>query len=373
MKKRIRQNSEALHFKNKLPVGILGATGMVGQRFITLLDNHPWFEVVAVAASPRSAGKPYREAVGQRWVMNKKIPEKIAKLVVLDATKDKKKIADKVSLIFSALNMDKAVIRRLEEDYAALNIAVVSNNSAHRWTEDVPMVMPEINPQHLELIHIQRKNRGWGKGLIVVKPNCSIQSYVPVLDVLREFGIEKVSVTTLQAISGAGKTFTSWPQMQDNVIPYISGEEEKSEKEPLRVWGKLADGKIKLADKPIISATCIRVPVTDGHMAAVGVSFTRLPTRDQILKRWKSAKNPLRKLHLPSAPAKYITYFEEDDRPQTAIDKDREKGMGISVGRLRKDELLDWKFISLSHNTIRGAAGGAILTAELLIKKRYIG
>lgn len=345
---------------------------MVGQRFISLLENHPWFEVAVVAASPRSAGKSYIDAVGKRWLMDEDIPNKVTNLTVLDAVKDKEAVADKVSLVFSAVNMDKAAIRKLEEDYAALDVPVISNNSAHRWTEDVPMIVPEVNPEHLELIYVQRRNRGWNKGLIVVKPNCSIQSYVPAIDLLREFGPKKVSVTTLQAISGAGKTFESWPEMKDNVIPFIGGEEKKSEKEPLRVWGKLQDGKMTLAKQPSISATCIRVPVTDGHMASVSVAFRNNPAREEILTRWKQAENPLLQYNLPSAPPKYITYFEQVDRPQTGTDRVIEDGMGISVGRLRKDKILDWKFVALSHNTVRGAAGGAILTAELLVAMGYI-
>lgn len=342
---------------SKIPVGIIGATGMVGQRFVTLLSNHPWFELICVAASPKSAGKKYKEAVKGRWVMADKLPLGIGSLEVLAVEKDMSQIAGKVKVIFSALDMEKDEIKVIEERFAGLGVAVVSNNSAHRWTEDVPMIMPEINADHLKLIKIQQKNRGWKNGLIVVKPNCSIQSYVPLLTPLLKFGIKKVVVTTLQAVSGAGKTLKGWPQMQDNVIPYIGGEEEKSELEPLKIWGQLNDGKIKLA-KVNISATCIRVPVEDGHMASVSVSFKKKVTKKQIINEWKKF-NP------------FITYFEEDDRPQTKLDRDLGKGMGISVGRLREDEE-GFKFIGLSHNTIRGAAGGAILTAELLKKKGYL-
>lgn len=337
----------------KIPVGILGATGMVGQRFVTLLQNHPWFEVVAVAASPRSVGKT------------------IANLTVQAVEGDMKKIAKQVRLVFSALDMSKADIKKIEDTYASLGVGVVSNNSAHRWTKDVPMVIPEINPQHLELIKIQQKNHGWEKGFIVVKPNCSIQSYMPLLTPLFKFQPEKIVVTTLQAVSGAGKTLTTWPEMEDNVIPFISGEEEKSEKEPLKVWGKIQNGKIEPAKKPHITATCIRVPVNDGHMASVTVSFAKKPSREQILEAWKSF-NPLKELNLPSSPKPFITFFEEENRPQTHLDRNIGNGMGISVGRLREDAILEYKFIGLSHNTIRGAAGGAVLTAELLKVKGYI-
>lgn len=329
---------------SKIPVGILGATGMVGQRFITLLKGHPWFEVVAVAASPRSAGK------------------KVGDLTVQVVEKDMAEIAKKVRLVFSAIDMGKEDIKRLEEAYAGLGVAVVSNNSAHRWTQDVPMIMPEVNPEHLELIGQQRKNRGWDKGLIVVKPNCSIQSYVPLITALFQFQPKEVIVTTLQAVSGAGKTLQAWPQMQENVIPFINGEEEKSEEEPLKIWG----GK-----GPKISATCIRVPVEDGHMASVAVSFEKKPTKEEIIAAWKNF-NPLRGLGLPSSPDPFITFFAEDDRPQTRLDRDVGNGMGISVGRLRDNSVLEYSFIGLSHNTIRGAAGGAILIAELLVKKGYI-
>lgn len=353
----------------KIPVGILGATGMVGQRFISLLASHPWFEVVSVAASPRSAGKKYQEAVEGRWVMEEPIPQNVANLVVKAVKKDMNEIIKEVALVFSCLEMEKEKIREVEDAFAGRGIPVVSNNSAHRWTADVPMVMPEINPDHLELIKTQQKNRGW-KGFVVVKPNCSVQSYVPLLTPLLKFEPEKVVVTTLQAVSGAGKTLKSWPEMQENVIPFISGEEEKSEKEPMRIWGKVEDGTIALAKGPEVSATCIRVPLEDGHMASVSVSFTKKPTKEEIIEVWKNF-DPLAGLELPSSPHPFITVFEDDDRPQTRLDRNLGNGMGISVGRLREDGNV-WKFIGLSHNTIRGAAGGAILTAELLVKKGYV-
>jgi aspartate-semialdehyde dehydrogenase len=356
----------------KISVGILGATGMVGQRFITLLDKHPWFDVVVVAASSNSAGKTYAAAVAGRWFHNQVIPEQIKHLVILDVEKDKNEIVTECQMVFSALNMDKEKIREVENNYAAAGIAVVSNNSAHRWTEDVPMIIPEVNPKHVKLIDIQRKNRGWNKGLIVVKPNCSIQSYVPALDALKEFKPRKVVVSTYQAISGAGKTFKTWSEMTDNIIPYIGGEEEKSEKEPLKVWGKIEAGAFDLADTPKISANCIRVPVSDGHMATVNVEFKNKPTRDQILHAWRNFNNPISKLDLPSAPTPALTYFAEDDRPQTKLDRDNQKGMGVTIGRLREDSIFDWKFVCLSHNTIRGAAGGAVLAAELVYKQGYI-
>ncbi len=360
----------------KIKVGILGATGMVGQRFVSLLANHPWFEVTVVAASPRSAGKTYKEAVEGRWALKEPVPQNISKMVVLAVEDDMGKITQDVQLVFSALDMEKEEIRRIEESYAGKGVAVVSNNSAHRWTEDVPIILPEINPLHLDLINGQRKNRGWDKGLIVVKPNCSIQSYVPMLTPLMQFGITKVLVTTFQAVSGAGKTMEAWSEMEDNAIPFIGGEEEKSEREPLRVWGELKDGKIELATHPVISATCVRAPISDGHMASVSVAFVDKPTKEQIIEAWENF-NPLTDLNLPSTPNPFITYFEEsnfeeEDRPQTALDRDLGKGMGIAAGRLREDNILDFKFIGLSHNTIRGAAGGAILTAELLKAKGYI-
>ncbi len=356
----------------KIPVGVLGATGMVGQRFITLLASHPWFEVVCVAASPRSAGKSYKDAVSGKWLLDAKIPEKIKPIKVLAVERDMEKIAKGVSLVFSALDMDHDAIKRLENGYASLGVVVVSNNSAHRWTKDVPMILPEINPEHLELISVQKKNHGWKRGLVVVKPNCSIQSYVPLITPLMKFTPTYISVTTFQAVSGAGKTLKTWPEMLDNVIPYIGGEEKKSEDEPSKIWGKIKNGKIENVKKPVISATCVRVPVNDGHLAVVGVKFAKKVSEAAILNEWKKFKSPLEKLNLPSAPKKFITVFQEDNRPQTSLDRDIESGMGISVGRLRKDSVLDYKFVGLSHNTIRGAAGGAILTAELLKAKGFI-
>lgn len=355
----------------KIPVGILGATGMVGQRFILLLQDHPWFEVICLAASPRSAGKLYKKAVEGRWVMDKPIPDFVANLSMFEVEKDMEKIVQQVSLVFSALDMEKEKIREIEERFAKLGIPVVSNNSANRFTSDIPMIIPEINPEHLNIIPLQRKNHGFKNGFIVVKPNCSIQSYIPLLTPLLKFGPKKIVVTTLQAVSGAGKTLSSWPEMQENVIPFIGGEEEKSEKEPMKIWGQIEKGKFVLAKNPTISATCIRVPVEDGHMAVVSVSFTKKPTEKEIINAWKNF-NPLKKLNLPSAPDPFITVFEDIDRPQTRLDRDLGNGMGISVGRLQTDKIFDYKFIGLSHNTIRGAAGGAILTAELLVKNGYI-
>lgn len=345
---------------------------MVGQRFVTLLANHPWFEVIALGASPKSAGKTYEEAVAGRFVVEGKLPKNIANIEVLAVEKDMKKIASRVSLVFSAFDMEKDAIKALENSYAALGIAVVSNNSAHRWTNDVPMILPEINPEHLDLISTQQKNHGWKKGFVVVKPNCSIQSYVPLITPLFQFKPQKVIVTTFQAVSGAGKTLESWPEMVDNVIPFIKGEEEKSEDEPAKIWGSIKSGKIERALKPKISATCVRVPVNNGHMAVVNISFIKKPSRDSILKAWKSFENPIEKLNLPSSPKPFITVFEEENRPQTNLDRNIRKGMGISVGRLREDKILDYKFVGLSHNTIRGAAGGAVLTAELLKSKGYL-
>ena len=355
----------------KIRTGILGATGMVGQRFITLLANHPWFEVVVVAASPTSSGKSYQEAVKGRWYMNSPIPEKIKKLKVRAVENDFTQVVKEVDMVFSALDLDKEKIKQIEIAYAKKGVAVVSNNSAHRWTADVPMIMPEINPHHIKLVDLQRKNRGWDKGLIAVKPNCSIQSYVTILTALKKYKPHKVSVTSLQSISGAGKTFQTWPEMVDNVIPFIGGEEEKSEKEPLKIWGEIFGNKIKLSAKPKISARCIRVPTTNGHMAVVSVKFSKIPSKEQIIHS-VSNFNPLKNLNLPSSPVKLIKYFEEDNRPQTGLDRYLGKGMSISMGRLSEDLFFDWKFIALSHNTIRGAAGGAILLAELLCKKEYI-
>jgi aspartate-semialdehyde dehydrogenase len=357
----------------KLKVGILGATGMVGQRFVTLLEDNPWFEVTCVAASPSSAGKTYEKAVEGRWQMQAGIPAKVKKLVVKKVEEDLNVIAKEVDFVFSAIDMDKHKIQEIEEMYAKNNVPVVSNNSAHRWTEDVPMIIPEINPEHTALIDIQRKNRGWGKGLIAVKPNCSIQSYVPIIKALERYDPRQVSVTTLQAISGAGKTFETWPEMVDNVIPLIGGEEEKSEKEPMKVLGKINKGKLEIAKKPEISATCIRVPATNGHMASVSIRLGKDIDEKTFIDAIRNYNNPITGLNLPSAPKEFLKYFDEENRPQTKLDRDFEKGMGITVGRLRKDPILGWKFVALSHNTIRGAAGGAILLAELLKAKGYIG
>ncbi|MCR5585046.1 MAG: aspartate-semialdehyde dehydrogenase [Lachnospiraceae bacterium] len=355
----------------KFKVGILGATGMVGQRFISLLENHPWFEVVAVAASPRSAGKSYEEAVGDRWKMTTPMPEGVKKLTVLNVN-EVEKVASLVDFVFSAVDMTKDEIKAIEEAYAKTETPVVSNNSAHRWTPDVPMVVPELNPEHFAVLESQKKRLGTKKGFIVVKPNCSIQSYTPMLHALKEFEPTVVVATTYQAISGAGKTFKDWPEMVDNVIPYIGGEEEKSEQEPLRIWGKVENGQIVKAETPVITTQCIRVPVSDGHTAAVFVSFKKKPTKEQILERWKNFKGLPQELDLPSAPKQFITYFEEDNRPQAKLDRDSEKGMGVFAGRLREDKVYDWKFVGLSHNTKRGAAGGAILSAELLVAQKYI-
>ncbi len=350
----------------------MGATGMVGQRFVTLLNNHPWFEVTVVAASPRSAGKTYKQAVDERWKIEKTLPNSIKKLVVVRVEEDKEQIAKEVDFVFCSLEMDKEKTKEVELWYAQKGIPVVSTNSAHRWTEDVPMIIPEINPQHLSLIDSQRKKRGWKKGFIVVKPNCSLQSYLPLIWALGEFGPKEVSVTTMQAVSGAGKTLSDWPEMADNVMPFINDEEEKTEKEPLKILGSIKNSRVELAKNINISATCIRVPVSDGHLAAVAVSFMKKPTRAQILSAVKKAANPLKNLHLPSAPNPFIHYFSEDNRPQTRLDRDFERGMGITFGRLREDKQFNWKFVALSHNTIRGAAGGAILTAELLKAKGYL-
>ncbi|MDP3941497.1 MAG: aspartate-semialdehyde dehydrogenase [bacterium] len=356
----------------KIPVGILGATGMVGQRFVSLLENHPWFDVVCLAASPQSAGKTYAAAVANRWRLSTSIPNYAKKMKVYAVEYDLSTIAKEVRLVFCALDMEKDAIKALEIAYAEQGVAVVSNNSAHRWTSDVPMIMPEINPEHTDLIHAQRKRRGWDQGLIIVKPNCSLQSYIPIIKALALFNPTKIEVTTLQAISGAGKTFTSWPEMLDNCNPYISGEEEKTEKEPLKILGTIGKDVVKLAKKPRISATCIRVAVADGHMASVAVKFVKKPTMQQVVSAVTRYKNPIRALHLPTAPDPFIRYFAEDNRPQTNLDRDLGEGMTIACGRFREDPLFDWKFISLSHNTIRGAAGGAILTAELLKAKKLI-
>lgn len=361
--------------KSKIKVGILGATGMVGQRFITLLQNHPWFIVTCVAASKKSAGKTYEQAVKGRWVLNEPIPEEVRELVVLSVEDDLDTISQKCSFVFSAIDAkgeQKDFIKKIEESYAQKGLGVVSNNSAHRWTSDVPMIMPEINPQHLDIIPTQRKNRGWTTGFIVVKPNCSIQSYVPLLYAWKDFNPQKVIVSTYQAISGAGKTFETWPEMFDNVIPYIGGEEEKSEKEPSKILGEIKKGKFTLNNIPKISANCIRVPVSDGHLTTINMQFKKKASKEQLIKALKNFKNPLNELGLPSAPKLFLTYFEQPDRPQTRLDRDLYNGMGISAGRIREDSVLGWKCVALSHNTIRGAAGGSILNAELLVKKGYI-
>jgi len=354
----------------KRNVGVIGATGMVGQRFLTLLHDHPYFQVTALAASGRSAGKSYREAVGDRWKLAVPMPEEFADMTVIDAA-DVAAMRARCDMVFCAVNMKKDEIMALEEAYAKAEMPVVSNNSANRWTPDVPMVIPEINEEHLSVIAAQRKRLGTKRGFIAVKPNCSIQSYVPALTPLLPFEPTEVVATTYQAISGAGKTFREWPEMIDNVIPYIGGEEEKSEQEPLRIWGRVENGQIVKAPAPLITTQCIRVPVTDGHTAAVFVKFKKKPTREQILEAWQNFSGKPQALKLPHAPERFITYFEEDNRPQTALDRDLYGGMGVSVGRLREDTLFDWKFVGLSHNTLRGAAGGAVLIAELLEKEGW--
>ena len=355
----------------KLRVGILGATGMVGQRFIALLENHPWYEVVTVAASPRSAGKTYEEAVGDRWKMTTPMPEGVKKLVVANVN-EVEKVAASVDFVFSAVDMTKEEIKAIEDAYAKTETPVVSNNSAHRWTKDVPMVVPEINPEHFEVIEAQKKRLGTTRGFVAVKPNCSIQSYAPVLTAWKEFEPTEVIATTYQAISGAGKNFKDWPEMIENIIPYIGGEEEKSEQEPLRIWGKVVDGEIVKAEGPTITTQCIRVPVLNGHTAAVFVKFAKKPTKEELIDRIVNFKGLPQELELPSAPKQFIQYLEEDNRPQVKLDVDYENGMGVSVGRIREDSVYDFKFVGLSHNTVRGAAGGAILCAETLTAKGYI-
>lgn len=355
----------------KLRVGILGATGMVGQRFISLLENHPWFEVVTVAASARSAGKTYEEAVGGRWKMDTPMPEAVKKLVVMNVS-EVEKVASTVDFVFSAVDMSKEEIKAIEEEYAKTETPVVSNNSAHRWTPDVPMVVPEINPQHFEVIQYQKERLGTTRGFVAVKPNCSIQSYAPVLTAWKEFEPYEVVATTYQAISGAGKTFKDWPEMVENIIPYIGGEEEKSEMEPLRLWGEIKDGQIVPAKEPVITCQCVRVPVLNGHTAAVFVKFRKKPTKEQLIEKLVNFKGVPQELELPSAPKQFIQYMEEENRPQVKADVDYERGMGISVGRLREDKVYDFKFIGLSHNTVRGAAGGAVLCAETLKAQGYI-
>lgn len=356
----------------KYQVGVIGGTGMVGQRFVTLMENHPWFQLKVIAASARSAGKTYEEAVGARWAMDTPMPEEAKKIVVMDAEADVEKISAQVDFVFCAVDMKKEEIKALEETYAKCECPVVSNNSAHRWTDDVPMVIPEINPEHIKVIDDQRKRLGTKRGFIAVKSNCSIQSYVPALSPLRQFGIEKILVCTYQAISGAGKTFETWPEMVDNLIPYIGGEEEKSEQEPLKVWGKVENGVIVKADSPAITAQCLRVPVSNGHTAAVFVTFQNKPTMEQMKQIWADFKGRAQELELPTAPKQFLNYFEEDNRPQAKLDRNLEGGMAISVGRLRPDTQYDYKFVSLSHNTLRGAAGGGVLLAELLCAEGYI-
>lgn len=357
--------------EKKLKVGILGATGMVGQRFIALLENHPWYEVTTVAASPRSAGKTYEQAVGGRWKMDTPMPEAVKNLVVMNVN-EVEAVASQVDFVFSAVDMTKEEIRAIEEAYAKTETPVVSNNSAHRWTPDVPMVIPEVNPEHFNVIPFQKKRLGTERGFIAVKPNCSIQSYAPVLTAWKEYEPYEVVATTYQAISGAGKTFKDWPEMEGNIIPYIGGEEEKSEQEPLRLWGRIENGQIVKDDSMVITCQCVRVPVLNGHTAAVFVKFRKKPSKEELIQKLVSFKGLPQELKLPSAPTQFIQYLEEDNRPQVTLDVDYEKGMGISVGRLREDTVYDYKFIGLSHNTVRGAAGGAVLCAELLTAQGYI-
>ena len=357
-----------MHFN----IGIIGATGMVGQRFITLLENHPWFEIKVLAASSRSAGKTYEEALGERWAMKTPLSDKIKKMNVYDAVADMDKIVSEVDFVFCAVDMKKDEIRALEEAYAKKECPVISNNSAHRGTKDVPMIVPEINPEHAEIIHAQRKRLGTKKGFVAVKSNCSLQSYVPAIHPLMKFGPKNVLTCTYQAISGAGKNFETWPEMVDNLIPYIGGEEEKSELEPLKVWGKIEGDKIVDATTPNITTQCLRVPVSDGHTAAVFVSFKNKPSIEDIKKDWKEFAGVPQELELPSAPKQFLNYFEEADRPQAKLDRDMEKGMAVSIGRLREDKQFDYKFVCLSHNTLRGAAGGGVLLAELLAAKGYL-
>lgn len=367
----VRDEEENEKMSEKLRVGILGGTGMVGQRFISLLENHPWFEVVTIAASERSAGKTYEEAVGGRWKMTSPMPEAVKNIIVMNV-KEVEKVAASVDFVFSAVDMSKEEIKAIEEAYAKTETPVVSNNSAHRWTPDVPMVVPEINPEHFEVIESQKKRLGTTRGFIAVKPNCSIQSYAPVLTAWKEFEPYEVVATTYQAISGAGKTFKEWPEMVENIIPYIGGEEEKSEQEPLRIWGHIENGEIVKAQEPKITCQCIRVPVLNGHTAAVFVKFRKQPTKEQLIDRLVNFKGYPQEMKLPSAPEQFIRYMEEDNRPQVQLDVDYERGMGVSVGRIREDSVYDWKFVGLSHNTVRGAAGGAVLCAETLKAKGYI-
>ena len=356
----------------KFSVGVIGGTGMVGQRFVSLLENHPWFELKIIAASERSSGKTYAEAVGARWAIPTPMPSAAKDIVVKNAVADVSEIAGSVDFVFSAVDMKKEEIAALEETYARAGCPVVSNNSAHRWTPDVPMVVPEINPEHIKIIEAQRKRLGGGRGFIAVKSNCSLQSYVPALHPLREFGLSRALVCTYQAISGAGKTFETWPEIIDNCIPYIGGEEEKSEREPLKLWGRVDGDVIKTAESPSITAQCIRVAASDGHMAAVFASFDKKPSIDEILSRWDSFSGRPQELNLPTAPKKFLHYFTDPARPQTKLDRNLENGMAVSIGRLREDTQYDYKFVCLSHNTLRGAAGGAVLLAELLCAEGYI-
>lgn len=356
---------------DRLRVGILGGTGMVGQRFVSLLEDHPWFEVVTIAASPRSAGKTYKEAVGSRWKMQTPMPEAVKSIVVKNVN-DIEEVSREVDFVFSAVDMSKEEIKKIEEDYARAEIPVVSNNSAHRWTPDVPMIVPEVNPEHLEVIESQKERLGTKKGFICVKPNCSIQSYAPALSAWRKFEPTVVVATTYQAISGAGKNFEDWPEMEHNIIPFIGGEEAKSEQEPLRIWGRVEGGRIVKADGPLITSQCIRVPVLDGHTAAVFVNFAKNPSKEELIQALEEFEGEPQKLGLPNAPKQFIQYLKEDDRPQVALDVNYENGFGVSIGRLRQDTYFDWKFVGLSHNTVRGAAGGAVLMAELLKAKGYI-
>ena len=356
----------------KYKVGVIGGTGMVGQRFVTLMENHPWFQLTVIAASARSAGKTYEEAIGPRWHMDTPMPEEAKGLVVMNAEADVAQIAAQVDFVFSAVDMKKEEIQALEEEYARHECPVVSNNSAHRWTPDVPMVVPEINPGHLKVLESQRKRLGAKRGFIAVKSNCSLQSYVPALTPLLGFGLEKVLVCTYQAISGAGKTFATWPEMVDNVIPNIGGEEEKSEQEPLKLWGRVENGVIVNAQSPSITAQCLRVPASNGHMAAVFATFEKKPSMDEIKDIWANYRGRAQELALPTAPKQFLHYFEEPDRPQTRLDRELERGMAVSIGRLRPDTQYDYKFVCLSHNTLRGAAGGAVLLAELLCAEGYI-
>ena len=356
----------------KFKVGVIGGTGMVGQRFVTLMERHPWFQLTVIAASPRSAGKRYEDAVSGRWAMDTPIPDEAKDLILMSAEDDIEQIASQVDFVFSAVDMKKDEIKALEEAYAKFECPVVSNNSAHRWTPDVPMVIPEVNPEHLSVIPAQRKRLGTKRGFIAVKSNCSIQSYVPALSPLRSFGLEKILVCTYQAISGAGKTFDTWTEMVDNLIPYIGGEEEKSEQEPLKVWGEVKDGMIVAASEPAITAQCLRVPVSNGHTAAVFVTFRNKPSEEEMKSLLAGFRGRPQELELPSAPKQFLHYFEEPDRPQAKLDRELEGGMAVSIGRLRPDTQYDYKFVSLSHNTLRGAAGGAVLLAELLCAEGYI-